>query len=448
MDANSLIVGVEEMKVPTGFARSLIGYGGDNIRLLQQVTGCRAYLEPAKDADGEHGFRILKIQGIPVQRAHCIELVQSHYQSEQQAKILKYDNHGANDPLFTAVKVALFIAEGEDELELAKIRSKVTQFARKCAVGVDVTGAKESLEMIIRRMARNFFASVCQTYYNKTWMPIIDFQLVLEAAVRELVDVELVASCEGGQLESFISQSHDLARDEKRFLLKIWELARPLFDGQKTRKTATYALETGRYSALIGNDEGSGTDRAENFLRQWVKGTLEYITLECGDPLALADEEKLTEVYACLLNTCNEDGASIALPQQWTCEALPPAEGWRGLVSCLINSTVVACRVRLQEKSDGAKASGKGKVLPAPPALPASPNPPGSLQDPMWRPKSAARPARGRPGPSAAPLPSPSAAPLRPAEPALPPRPAAVKAPEGLGLQNVFVRPRGNYGAA
>ena len=32
---------------------------------------------------------------------------------------------------------------------------------------------------------------------------------------------------------------------------------RPLFDGQKTRKTATYALETGRYAALIGNDEGS-----------------------------------------------------------------------------------------------------------------------------------------------------------------------------------------------
>ena len=30
------------------------------------------------------GQGILKIQGIPVQRAHCIELVQSHYQSEQQ----------------------------------------------------------------------------------------------------------------------------------------------------------------------------------------------------------------------------------------------------------------------------------------------------------------------------------------------------------------------------
>ena len=33
---------------------------------------------------GVFGQGILKIQGIPVQRAHCIELVQSHYQSEQQ----------------------------------------------------------------------------------------------------------------------------------------------------------------------------------------------------------------------------------------------------------------------------------------------------------------------------------------------------------------------------
>lgn len=40
---------------------------------------------------------------------------------------------------------------------------------------------------------------------------------------------------------------------------------RPLFDGQKTRKTATYAIETGRYSALTGNDEGGGCLRcAEN----------------------------------------------------------------------------------------------------------------------------------------------------------------------------------------
>ena len=39
----------------------------------------------------------------------------------------RYDNHSANDPLFTAVKVALYVAE-EDELELAKSFGKNQMF--------------------------------------------------------------------------------------------------------------------------------------------------------------------------------------------------------------------------------------------------------------------------------------------------------------------------------
>lgn len=32
--------------------------------MIAQVTGCRAYLEPAKDADGEHGFRSLAFNDV------------------------------------------------------------------------------------------------------------------------------------------------------------------------------------------------------------------------------------------------------------------------------------------------------------------------------------------------------------------------------------------------
>lgn len=420
-DLNSLVLGVEEMKVPARFARTLIGVGGENIRLLQQVTGCRAYLEAAKDAEGEDGFRILKIQGIPLQRAHCKELVQSHYASAQQAKLLKYDSHSATDPLYTAVKVALS-AHGaedlEDDVELAKIRSKITQFARKCGEGVDLTCSKEpSFEMVVRKLARNFFDPLCQTYYEKNWLNRTDFQLVLEAAVRELVDPELLTAHEG-LLEKLICESHDLAKEEKSFLPQIWELARPLFDGQKTRKTATHALETGRYNALIGSDEGTGTERAENFMRNWIQSTLDAITMECGDPCAIATEEKLTEVYASLLNHCNEDGASIALPQRWACEALPPPEGWRSLVQQLIEAGVVACRVRLQERGEG-KASGKGGK---------------SFK------------GKGRsPAPTAFTWGTGQDLPPRPAEPYQPRRPSAPPG-EGVAVPSVYVRRRGNYG--
>ena len=43
------------------------------------------------------------------------------------ALLSRYDNHSANDPLFTAVKVALYVAE-EDELELAKSFGKNKMF--------------------------------------------------------------------------------------------------------------------------------------------------------------------------------------------------------------------------------------------------------------------------------------------------------------------------------
>ena len=45
------------------FQRS-IKHNNPTKQVIAQVTGCRAYLEPAKDADGEHGFRSLAFNDI------------------------------------------------------------------------------------------------------------------------------------------------------------------------------------------------------------------------------------------------------------------------------------------------------------------------------------------------------------------------------------------------
>ena len=45
------------------FQRS-IKHNNPTKQVIAQVTGCRAYLEPAKDADGEHGFRSLAFNNI------------------------------------------------------------------------------------------------------------------------------------------------------------------------------------------------------------------------------------------------------------------------------------------------------------------------------------------------------------------------------------------------
>eukprot|EP00913_Durusdinium_trenchii_P008598 g8073.t1 len=131
LEGVDLTIGEEQLKVPTKFARSLIGPSGENIKLLQQVTGCRTILET--EAEGAQGFRILKIKGIPVQRAHCRELVQSHFEAEQKAHVCAHDHQHVDDPIYTAVKIVLDAAsarETEDEVDLAKSLGKITQFAR------------------------------------------------------------------------------------------------------------------------------------------------------------------------------------------------------------------------------------------------------------------------------------------------------------------------------
>eukprot|EP00913_Durusdinium_trenchii_P008600 g8075.t1 len=239
---------------------------------------------------------------------------------------------------------------------------------------------------MIRRVTRNFFGSLCQAYYEKKWLEHAHFQLVVEAMVRELVPQELLDAQDPGKVERWIWESHDFSYEEKRFIPHLWDLVRPFIDTQKTFRKTFAALEQGRLNALNGPDEGQarfpaasvGTERAATFLRTWIRGTLDVFTIEHGDPLALLEEEKMVEVFACLLNTLNDQGASVGLPQRWTCEALPPPEGWRGLVQELLGAAVVSCRVRLQE-GDG-KASGKGGKA-APSSAPAAFAPKGSQDE-------------------------------------------------------------------
>ncbi|CAK8992935.1 unnamed protein product [Durusdinium trenchii] len=180
----------------------------------------------------------------------------------------------------------------------------------------------------------------------------------------------------------------------------VTALKRPFIDTQKTFRKTFAALEQGRLNALNGPDEGVGTERAATFLRTWIRGTLDVFTIEHGDPLALLEEEKMVEVFACLLNTLNDQGASVGLPQRWTCEALPPPEGWRGLVQELLGAAVVSCRVRLQE-GDG-KASGKGGKA-APSSAPAAFAPKGS-QEVWWTRPVRPPPPRTPAAPTAAPM--------------------------------------------
>ncbi|CAJ1375750.1 unnamed protein product, partial [Effrenium voratum] len=98
---SSPVADEELVKVPSHLAKSLIGRyeatragpGGENFRLLQQVTGCQPVLVAAKDA-GENEYCVVKLWGIPSHRVQARQLVEQHCKSEQKVKPMKEQAEG------------------------------------------------------------------------------------------------------------------------------------------------------------------------------------------------------------------------------------------------------------------------------------------------------------------------------------------------------------------
>ncbi|CAJ1350681.1 unnamed protein product [Effrenium voratum] len=90
---SSPVADEELVKVPSHLVKSLIGPGGENFRLLQQVTGCQPVLVAAKDA-GENEYCVVKLWGIPSHRVQARQLVEQHCKSEQKVKPMKEQAEG------------------------------------------------------------------------------------------------------------------------------------------------------------------------------------------------------------------------------------------------------------------------------------------------------------------------------------------------------------------
>jgi len=352
----ALQISEERIQIPARMARSIIGPGGENVRLLTEVTGCKVQI----DGQIMDGMQTVRLQGMQPQREQAKALIEQQCEAEQKLKMLKYEEPVQDDALYTAVKVALSSAgvDQQEELsELSKIRGKLVTFARGCSEDVDVSGREEPAEGIVRQLCRNFFAAVCPVYYERPWLASCDFQLVLEAAIKELLPQHILNSVDGTELDEHIWQSHDAAFEEQRFLPMMWEIVRPLVDGPKIKKKVYKAFEVGRLEALNGDDEGSGLARAESFVQRWVFSCASHLAEDGGgEPEGILEKDKILQIFSALFANISTVGCSNALPARWAAEAGTPEKGWEPIIENALTSAFETIR----KKPAGPEARGKG----------------------------------------------------------------------------------------
>lgn len=200
---------------------------------------------------------------------------------------------------------------------------------------------------------------MCPVFYERKWLSSVDFQLVMEAAIRELVPASVLRSMEAATLDETIWESHDIAFEEQRFLPSMWEIVRPLVDGPKIKKKVYKAVELGRSQALTGSDEGSGLMRADAFLRAWVTACLTQLAEDAGgDPEGLIERSKLLEIFFSLLCVPDKNGFSSALPSRWSIEAGIPENGWMPVLESVVDEVWATFKQPEVEEEAGKKGKG------------------------------------------------------------------------------------------
>mmetsp|Transcript_11136 Transcript_11136/g.22583 ORF Transcript_11136/g.22583 Transcript_11136/m.22583 type:complete len:411 (-) Transcript_11136:139-1371(-) len=233
-----------------------------------------------------------------------------------------------NDTIWTAVKVALEPVEGkETEEEMRRLRSKIPQYARSSAQGMDFY--QTPLGPCIEGYANNLFASLFQSLGDRPWLPQADLLLILDASVRAIFPPDVLGSVPPDGLESLIFQAHDRASDEHRAMAAVWEIISNTLQGPKTKSKVYKACEAARQQ-VVANPQVGLEAGAEAFTRSWIARTIALVGQATGGyPDSVLPAQAAMQCFAGFV-------MGGALPARSMPEVCVPEGGWQNFIASAV----------------------------------------------------------------------------------------------------------------
>lgn len=239
-----------------------------------------------------------------------------------------------DDTIWTAVKVALEpVSHCEQEEEMRKLRTKISQYARSAVQGIDLD--RRPVSVPINEYADNLFAKIFQVLGDKPWLPQADMLLVLDASVKELLPMDALVELSQDELEGIIFSAHDRAVDEQRSMPLIWDTISQMLQGPKTKSKVYKAFEAGRKDT-ISDPEVNAEGSAELFTRRWIASSIDHLRASAG---GYVDSIMPPQTATLLFCTLVEGGA---LPIRCIAELSVPDAGWEHFVATAVRAAYAA----------------------------------------------------------------------------------------------------------
>jgi len=205
------------------------------------------------------------------------------------------------------------VAHLETEWDFDKLRWKVASYFRKAARGVPHTGP---VVKIIDEIADSAFATLSGTLGDRTWLPQVDFTMVLDATIKLIVPPEVLFQIPAPELDTAIITAHDRASEQGRSALVMWEVVQGTLSGKKAQSKVYSSLESARIEAVNANVSAALTamqeatakeipsplEKVQKFIAMWIKRTV--VTLADsydGNPGAAMPQSVAVELFHNLL---------------------------------------------------------------------------------------------------------------------------------------------------
>jgi hypothetical protein len=253
----------------------------------------------------------------------------------------------AGDPIELAVSQALTPAVGhEKDAALQKVHGKACQYFRTSAKDLDF--AELTWTVLVQKYAGRVFFKIFEALGEKLWLNQADFLPALTIGIREFFPADLLADVDEPLFQRTLLHAHDIAFEEQRFAIMLWEISSEKIKEKGLRKKVYDAFVAGRRTAVTkmyaSMPDASAEATAppsmnwEDFVGLWIGGAFEQLG---------ADSIVQPWLMAQLFHALIEGGA---LPVPLVAGVGLPPKGW-----AFVDQTVQA-RI-----GGGGKAAGKGK---------------------------------------------------------------------------------------
>lgn len=211
----------------------------------------------------------------------------------------------------------------DEEWPAEKLQSKVVSYFQNPAKKLDI---RQPWNKILKEYAEKSMGTLFQVFGERPWFRDVDFLSVLDAGFRSAVPARILSRVDNQTLNEAVVATYDEFYKTNMAGYIMWDCVSEVSDGDEGTKKIWTQLQKAWENAkarLPETLDGDMLGYVEEFVRDWVRGTLAKLTLE------VLNEDACAHLFTALMD-------NMVLPVDFTTGLEEMPSDWKDAANAVV----------------------------------------------------------------------------------------------------------------